>query len=83
MLGNCDEKIKCRENREDENGTHRRTVVLLVSSSRFLLEGISNVIEIKNDNIEIVTKASNENIEEFITQTNPKFVFIDNRTNRA
>ena len=57
-----------------------KTVVLLVSSSRFLLEGISNVIEIKNDNIEILTKASNDKIEEFIAQTNPQFIFIDNRT---
>jgi len=57
-----------------------KTVVLMVSSSQFLLEGISHIIKVKKDDIEIVTKTLDGTIEEFIAQTNPQLVFIDNRT---
>lgn len=59
-----------------------KILVLLVSNSLFLLEGISNMIGISNKDIEIATVTVNGKIHEFIALTNPRFVFLDNRASK-
>jgi two-component system, NarL family, response regulator DegU len=54
--------------------------MVLASSSRLFLEGIHKILE-NEDNIQIMVEASNpEEVEKYLTEIRPKFLFIDNRT---
>ncbi|MBI2485568.1 MAG: response regulator transcription factor [Deltaproteobacteria bacterium] len=54
--------------------------ILLVSSSKFFLNGIHKVLEDKC-NLKVVAKVSNgEEVEECFNETKPDFLFLDNRS---
>jgi DNA-binding NarL/FixJ family response regulator len=57
----------------------RRNQVLLASSSRYFLEGISNVIRAKSADIEVITETFKQKIEKHLAQIKPRFLFLDNR----
>jgi DNA-binding NtrC family response regulator len=56
-----------------------KRTVLMISDSQFLLEGLSHIIKGQKDYVEIVTRSLDPTLEEFVAQTNPQLVFIDNR----
>ena len=55
------------------------TKVVLASSSRLFLEGIRRILEGEN-HIQIAAEVSNpKDIEKYVTEIKPGFIFIDNR----
>ena len=61
-------------------GLNKTYQIVLVSSSKFFLDGIHKVFEDKC-NLKVVAKASNlEEVEQCLDETKPEFLFLDNRS---